>query len=106
MTTLARISNNAGLARRRISHQRERGVGVRKLESTAAGVCNGELDPELTPSWHGQDCQGNGEHPGIECCCDECAHYLECFPDWEQLIDATASQILDRFRPAFEELAK
>ena len=37
---------------------------------------------ELRPSYHGQDCPGNGEHPGIECCCDECDHYLSCFPDW------------------------
>lgn len=44
------------------------------------------IDPstgvELRPSYHGQDCPGNGEHPGIECCCDECDHYLSCFPDW------------------------
>ena len=63
-------------------------------------------DPPLTPSWHGEECLANGEHPGIECCCDECEHYLECYPDWEEQIDATAKQILDRFRPAFEELAK
>jgi len=37
----------------------------------------------LTPSWHGEKCQGNGEHPGKECCCDECDHYLACFPDWK-----------------------
>lgn len=43
------------------------------------------LDPSgtvLTPSYHGNDCLGNGEHPGIECCCDECDFYLLCFPDW------------------------
>ena len=44
------------------------------------------IDPssgvELRPSYHGQDCPGNGEHPGIECCCDNCDHYLSCFPDW------------------------
>lgn len=39
----------------------------------------------LTPSWHGEKCQGNGEHPGKECCCDECDHYLACFPDWDKL---------------------
>ena len=79
------------------------------------------LDPEdlidptgtrLTPSWHGEECLGNGEHPGIECCCDECDHYLTCFPDWkecmsdDQMIDAAAQRILERFRPALEELAK
>lgn len=36
----------------------------------------------LTPSYHGEQCQGNGEHPGVECCCDECDHYLTCFPDY------------------------
>ena len=38
----------------------------------------------LTPSFHGKDCLGNGEHPGIECRCDECDHYLACFPDWKE----------------------
>lgn len=37
---------------------------------------------ELTPSSEGKDCLGNGEHPGIECCCDECDYYLTCFPNW------------------------
>lgn len=37
---------------------------------------------ELHPSFHGELCPGNGEHPGIECYCDECDHYPECFPDW------------------------
>lgn len=37
---------------------------------------------ELTPSYHGEKCLGNGEHE-IECQCDECEHYLECFPDWK-----------------------
>lgn len=45
------------------------------------------LDPAtgimLQPSYHGKDCPGNGEHPGVECCCDECDYYLDCFPDWE-----------------------
>ena len=34
----------------------------------------------LTPSNHGKECLGNGEWPGYECQCDECAHYLTCFP--------------------------
>lgn len=38
----------------------------------------------LTPGCHGENCLGNGEHPGYECCCDECDHYLECFPDWRE----------------------
>lgn len=40
-------------------------------------------DPELTPSYHGEKCLGNGEHEGIECCCDECDHYLICFPEYD-----------------------
>ncbi len=35
----------------------------------------------LTPSLNGADCLGNGEHKDIEIRCDECDHYLECFPD-------------------------
>ena len=42
-------------------------------------------DPELTPSYHGENCLGNGEHPEYECCCDECDYYLACFPDWDTL---------------------
>ena len=42
-------------------------------------------DPELTPSYHGEKCLGNGEHPGSPCCCDECNYYLSCFPDWREL---------------------
>ncbi len=31
----------------------------------------------LTPGNLGKDCMGNGEHPGIECCCNEC-DYMQC----------------------------
>lgn len=39
----------------------------------------------LTPCSGGKECLGNGEHTDengnlIECCCDECDYYLECFP--------------------------
>ena len=47
------------------------------------------MDPTgtvLTPSLHGEKCAGNGEHPGIECCCDECDFYLACFPDWRAFV--------------------
>lgn len=51
------------------------------------------IDPstgvKLTPSWHGQNCQGNGEHPGVECCCDECDHYQACFPETGKIWDET-----------------
>lgn len=46
------------------------------------------IDPtgiKLTPSWHGKECLGNGENPGIECCCDECAFFLECWPEYDDL---------------------
>ena len=33
---------------------------------------------ELTPGNDGKDCLGNGEHEGVECCCDECDYYLCC----------------------------
>ena len=39
----------------------------------------------LTPSPNGEDCLGNGKHfdengDEIECCCNECNYFLECFP--------------------------
>ena len=39
----------------------------------------------LTPSPEGRDCLGNGEHPGFECQCDECDHYLACFPEYDDI---------------------
>lgn len=45
------------------------------------------IDPhtgvKLTPSWHGEDCQGNGTHPGVECCCDECDYLMICWEDYK-----------------------
>lgn len=40
----------------------------------------------LTPGNDGKNCLGSGEHRDnennyIECCCDECDYFLECFPD-------------------------
>lgn len=32
----------------------------------------------LIPGNGGQDCPGNGEYPGVECCCDECDYLLCC----------------------------
>lgn len=35
-------------------------------------------------------CKGNGDTPTedraavYECCCDECDHYLDCFPLWAE----------------------
>lgn len=45
-----------------------------------------DIDPcsgiRLCPSFHGQNCLGNGNHPELECCCDECDYFLVCFPEW------------------------
>lgn len=38
----------------------------------------------LISSSNGERCIGNGRHKGVECMCDECEHYLECFPDWKE----------------------
>ena len=35
---------------------------------------------ELKPSPNGCDCIGNGLNPDVECQCDECPHFQECFP--------------------------
>ncbi|MBR3417949.1 MAG: hypothetical protein IKG82_04580 [Oscillospiraceae bacterium] len=35
---------------------------------------------ELTPSPNGINCIGNGQHE-IECQCDECDFFLDCFPE-------------------------
>ena len=34
----------------------------------------------LIPGNCGRDCPGNGEHEGIECCCDECDYMICCLP--------------------------
>ncbi len=36
-------------------------------------------DIQLMPGNHFQDCPGNGLHPGIECCCDECDFLICCY---------------------------
>ena len=35
----------------------------------------------LTPGNLGKDCLGNGEHAGIECCCNECDYMLCCLEE-------------------------
>ena len=32
----------------------------------------------LTPGNLGRNCMGNGLHPNVECCCDECDYMLCC----------------------------
>lgn len=41
----------------------------------------------LTPGNEGEYCLGNGKHKDvfgnlIDCCCDECDWFLECFPKY------------------------
>ena len=46
-----------------------------------------EIDPGtgilLTPSFHGETCQGSGLLSVYACCCDACDYYLACFPEWD-----------------------
>lgn len=39
-------------------------------------------DYKLTPSPNGEKCIGNGQNKDVECMCDECDHFLECYPEW------------------------
>ena len=50
----------------------------------------------LKPGNRGKDCYGNGEHRDkdgyiIECCCDECDYFLECFPMYGNQEDETSA---------------
>jgi len=42
---------------------------------------------ELTPG-EPTVCLGNGSQ-GFECCCDECNHYLLCFPEFDPKVQET-----------------
>ena len=57
------------------------------------------MDPStgmlLKPRLSGKDCPGNGMQPGVECCCDECDHFLVCFREWN-LSDGENSQIVQK----------
>ena len=58
----------------------------KRLVAEKAGVSPEDLpliDPTGAKLLPGEPriCQGNGEHPGFECCCDECDYYLACFPE-------------------------
>lgn len=43
-----------------------------------------DIDPwtgaELHPG-EPEHCQGNGEDPNFEICCENCNYFLECFPE-------------------------
>ena len=38
---------------------------------------------ELTPGEPSR-CKGNGKDDPMSCCCDECDHFLACFPEWDE----------------------
>lgn len=47
--------------------------------------CDDLIDPHTGALLHPgvpDRCPGNGNHPDIECCCDECDYWRECNPDW------------------------
>lgn len=45
-------------------------------------VKSGKEDWLYHPSLQGEECPSNGKRPGIECRCDECDHFLFCFPEY------------------------
>ena len=52
----------------------------------------------LTPSYHGEDCAGNGADGG-ECCCDECNYCQICYPElaaryWPELEGMSMDELL------------
>lgn len=51
-------------------------------------VMNGEI--KLTPSPNGINCIGNGQHE-VECQCDECDFFLDCFPELPDSADRNDS---------------
>lgn len=45
-----------------------------------------DMDPSGTPlaPGHPELCLGSGGRDYFECCCDECPHFLKCFPEYEK----------------------
>ncbi len=41
------------------------------------------MNDYITTSINGEKCLANGQHPEHECECDECEHFLECFPEYD-----------------------
>ena len=48
-------------------------MDARKSEIDITGAKLAPGDPN--------NCQGNGQHEKYEICCDECDHFLNCFPN-------------------------
>lgn len=55
---------------------------------------NPGTDTPLMPGRR-QECHGNGEHEGFECCCDECDYYLACFPEYQKEVDEALEDLCD-----------
>lgn len=58
-------------------------VPLEKERRFMKALLNYQIDPTgalLLPGYP-EKCEGNGEHPDYECCCDACDYYLECFPE-------------------------
>lgn len=53
------------------------------LAHTDGEVLETDVDPSGTPiaPGHPKICLGSGSFPGFEVCCDNCPHFLKCFPD-------------------------
>lgn len=51
------------------------------LKKDSSGVAIEHVRP--TPSYHGENCLGNGEYKKIARQCDTCEHYQTCFPEAE-----------------------
>lgn len=49
----------------------------------------------LTPGFP-ERCQGNGEHPNFEICCDNCDHFLTCFPEYQGDVDEAFEELRNR----------
>ena len=49
------------------------------MEEMIIDVTGAELKPGKP-----DECQGNGEDPRFECCCDECNYLQDCADVWEQ----------------------
>lgn len=58
-------------------------AAILRAEETITGeTIEVDVDPSGTPlaPGHPKICLGSGTFPTFECCCDNCDHYLKCFP--------------------------